>query len=59
MNVFAKLIKLHIESLSETRGIPYGDFLEVLVNIASAVGAKGHLKMLQAVQNWISLRSVL
>eukprot|EP00795_Rhopilema_esculentum_P010771 gene10771-19563_t len=58
MNVFAKLIKLHIESPNETRGVPYGDFLEVLVNIASAVGAKGHLKLLQAVQNWISLSRI-
>ena len=56
MTVFQKLLTARISSPSEAENIPFADFLDVLINISSAVGTKGHLKLLQNVQNWINQR---
>ena len=56
ITLFERLIKARMLSPSEAENIPFADFFEVLVNISSTVGARGHLKLLQSVKNWISQR---
>ena len=56
LGVYEKLIQMHISSPSETKEVPFDEFLDILVNIASSVGAKGHLKLLKSVPKWLNLR---
>ncbi len=54
--VYEKLIYLHIGSAQEKQNVPYGDFLDILINFASAVGAEGHVQLLKSVVEWIDVR---
>ena len=56
ITLFEKLMKTRISSPSEAENVPFADFFDVLVNISSAVGAKGHLMLLEYVKNWIGQR---
>ena len=49
-------MKAQVSSPLDATAIPFAEVFDVLINVSSAVGAKGHLKLLQNVQNWIAQR---
>lgn len=56
LSVFEKLLKTHIAMPLDSGSVPFADFFDVIVNISSTVGAKGHVLLLKSVQRWIDVR---
>ena len=59
MTLFERLMKARISSPPDAAAVPFAEIFDVLINVSSAVGAKGHLKLLQNVQSWIAQRYLM
>eukprot|EP00794_Sanderia_malayensis_P006454 gene6454-7186_t len=48
-SVYGKLINRHISAPAESQNTPYEEFMDILISLASAIGAKGHVTLLKSV----------